>query len=1337
MTQRNASRSGARTANMALRRARHRNGPAFYAPPAFHAPPALCVLATLIVAIVSGAAQAQPSGGAVVAGQATIQHGVGAVDINQASDKAIINWDKFGIKSGEAVNFRQPGSQSVTLNRVIGHDPSAIHGALTANGTVMLVNPNGIVFGHGARVDVGGLVATTANIRDDDFLAGRYRFDQASDKLNARVINEGHISIKDNGLAALVAPSVQNTGVIQARLGKVALAGAQRFTLDFHGDGLLSFDAGSAVDAIPRDADGQPMALVDNAGQIHAEGGTVLLSANAVKTVVDKVINTSGVVSATSVDSHQGNIVLSGGQAGTVAVDGKLDASGVEAGQQGGKIVITGQHVAVNGTASLDVSGATAGGEIALGSLGIAPDHGAPAFSGKSSTVTVASGAQLKADALHVGKGGTITLWSEDATVHAGAISARGGQEGGDGGFAEVSSNKKIGLTGSADLRAPKGKTGLLLIDPETLTITDDDEGVGDQDVAAGSGTLGPDAPNIGGNTISRGLLESLTATTNIKLEATGQITVNAMTNDLIDLQTTSGHYFWLQSTETGGIKFDDPDTVIRTAGGDITLTALGSGSLENIGGLESQGGTITLSATNGNIILRNTIDADDGKVGLHATNGSITNHGVGYRVAGLEVDLLAANGIGGASSRINTDALSVSAEVTGDGDIYLGSSHEIGVGLQQVTTANGNIDIAASGGLISYVGLSAGNGGHITLRAETSGVYIDHDLTLADGGNLTIDARGEVYVNGTIALIGADDPGGGGTVGANLDVTAKEVTLLGTVMTDGAQAYHADATVLFDSLAAGGSMTFDGDVVVWSDCSCPKLDAVDTTVLASDESILIGGGLYGEENGEIAVSMTAAKNVTIRDEVRELDSLDITADTIKLGSVSTNTKQFYSGQTTLSGEYVVNDGIFLVDGTATLAGDTTIEAYSGIGFNGRVEGRYDLAIHAGEGYSAIAFADMIGSADTRLGALTTSAEATYFNGAVHADSVTASGAIALAGNRVDTTGAQTYGGHVTLAGDTTLSGSLVTFAQGTDSGINAGQHALTIQGDASLSGDLGAQNALASLTVLGSTTLGQGSITTVGQQTYQGTLTALSEEGITLTAARFTFDGDVSASKGAIALTNDATGTVTFSNNATVHAAKGFTQQGGGTLHMPASLRVDQGPISITALASLPAGKASITTDGTITIAGLRGPDTRLTMASGGGAQNVGLDNSDARYKIDVAQLIVPDAGSANLYGTVAAHTGAQAAEHITTDLTGHPYYINNTPWQPAGSKPTPSEPATRDTVNRIAAITAPQIIVPSTPRTDSLFRRTVTPEGVGADALALYADPRVLTLADDDSDD
>ncbi|MCH1993936.1 filamentous hemagglutinin N-terminal domain-containing protein, partial [Achromobacter xylosoxidans] len=631
--------------------------------------PALTTMAMVIGSLVSGGAHANPTGGNVVAGGATINdRGNGTLDINQSTGKAIINWKDFSIGANETVNFRQPGSNSITLNRVVGNDPSAIFGRLNANGTVMLVNPNGVLFGKGARIDVGGLVATTANISDKDFLAGKYKFDKPSSKANAMIVNEGTISIKDSGLAVLVAPAVRNSGVIEAKLGRVALAGAKTVTVDFHGDGLLSFDATSTVNELPRDADGKPVsALVTNAGVIRADGGTVLMTARAVKGVIDNVVNTDGIVSAKAVGTQNGKIVLSGGDAGTVNVAGTVEATGANAGERGGKVVVTGEHVNVARSAAIDVSGAAGGGEIALGSQGVAPDDGSAAFSGKSSTVKVAAGASLKADALVNGKGGNVTMWSNDATAFAGSLSARGGAQGGDGGFAEVSSNKNIGLTGSADLRAPKGKTGLLLIDPTDLRIVDSASGGGSQDGAAGDGTINGGDANTANNTVSRGLLESLAGTTNIKLEATGQITVADMA--AINLKTTAGHSFTMRSTQTGGIRFENSNTEISTQGGSITLEALGVGStLDNIGKLTSRGGAITLNAT-GDINLANVINAGTGAAQIRTSAGSIRNTGGANQVvAGSTVKLDASGGsIGDPAAAVNTRTAQLSLATGGN----------------------------------------------------------------------------------------------------------------------------------------------------------------------------------------------------------------------------------------------------------------------------------------------------------------------------------------------------------------------------------------------------------------------------------------------------------------------------------------------------------------------------------------------------------------------------------------------------------------------------------------------------------------------------------------------
>src|SRR3954462_7127259 len=182
------------------------------------------------------AATALPTGGQVTSGSATLTYTPNKLQVDQGSNKAILQWDGFSIGSNAWVNFSQPSASAVALNRVTGTNPSEIFGRLTSNGQVFLTNPNGVLFAPGASVDVGGLFATTLSIADKDFLAGRYNFYNAGGA--GSVINQGNI-VTANGYPALPAPQVRNAGIIVARAGTVALAAGDRVSLDMVGDGLI------------------------------------------------------------------------------------------------------------------------------------------------------------------------------------------------------------------------------------------------------------------------------------------------------------------------------------------------------------------------------------------------------------------------------------------------------------------------------------------------------------------------------------------------------------------------------------------------------------------------------------------------------------------------------------------------------------------------------------------------------------------------------------------------------------------------------------------------------------------------------------------------------------------------------------------------------------------------------------------------------------------------------------------------------------------------------------------------------------------------------------------
>lgn len=294
----------------------------------------LQLLAVSLMMACGASAYAQPAGGVVSAGSATIGGTAGQMTITQTTPNVAINWQSFGIRAGESVQFVQPGSNSVALNRVVGADPSSILGNLSSNGKVFLVNPNGILFGRGASVNVGGLLASTLALSDANFMAGNYKFSGAG---TGTVVNQGTINAASGGYVALLGANVSNQGVISAQLGTVALAAGNAVTLDMAGDKLLNV----TVDQ------GAVNALVDNGGMLRADGGLVLMTTQAAGSLLANAVNNTGVVQAQTLQNVNGTIRLLGGmENGTMGVGGMLDASAPNGGA-GGFIETSAAHVKI------------------------------------------------------------------------------------------------------------------------------------------------------------------------------------------------------------------------------------------------------------------------------------------------------------------------------------------------------------------------------------------------------------------------------------------------------------------------------------------------------------------------------------------------------------------------------------------------------------------------------------------------------------------------------------------------------------------------------------------------------------------------------------------------------------------------------------------------------------------------------------------------------------------------------------------------------------------------------------------------------------------------------
>lgn len=305
----------------------------------------------LAVVLLAGPALAQlaptalPTAGQVAAGQAAIATSGSAMTITQSSQRAAINWQSFQIGAQASVQFNQPNAAAATLNRVTGAEASVIEGALRANGQVWLVNPNGVLFNGSARVDVGGLVASTRDLGVADFMAGRASFQGSG---TGDVVNLGRLNAADGGYVALIGRAVRNDGTVTARLGSVAAAAGDRVTLNFEGNSLV----GVAIEQGTLDA------LVANGGAIRADGGRIVLAAKTASALIDAVVNTTGELRARTIGSRDGRILLlSDMEHGRTEVGGLLDAS-APAGGNGGFIETSAAKVRVADDATITTAAA-------------------------------------------------------------------------------------------------------------------------------------------------------------------------------------------------------------------------------------------------------------------------------------------------------------------------------------------------------------------------------------------------------------------------------------------------------------------------------------------------------------------------------------------------------------------------------------------------------------------------------------------------------------------------------------------------------------------------------------------------------------------------------------------------------------------------------------------------------------------------------------------------------------------------------------------------------------------------------------------------------------------
>jgi len=543
----------------------------------------------LLISTILGmqAVYALPQGAQVVQGSAAISTPNSSTMNITNSNNAVINWQQFNIGTGQTTNFIQPNSASSVLNRVISNNPSQILGNLNSNGQVFLINQHGILVGEGSRINTNGFFASTLNITNDDFLKGDLNF---KDGGLGGINNKGYIHAGEDGNVVLIAPNIENGGVIEVENGNIILAAGESITISSLDNASVEFQVQASDNK------------VTNLGSVIAKNGAASLFAGTLKH--------SGTIRATGLVRDKNGIIR------LVALDktevsGSVDVSGNVA----GNIEILGDVVDIQQGANIDASSNAGAGEILIGGdqQGLNPNIQ------NATSTTVAAGAQIHADGMNQGDGGKVIVFAKNDVHIQGDITAKGGDLSGDGGFIETSGLKQLDITSIPDASAVNGEAGEWLIDPNNITIQTTGA---DTNVTNISGVI--DTVNDGAIITTATIANALDAGTNVTISTgiagnnteLGDITINnaiVPTGSTIANLTLNAHNDINVNADIGG-----------TATFNITLTAdsdiNGSGDI-NFGNaiLNTRFGDLTLSGNAINVIGLTSIENNNSIVTLNA----------------------------------------------------------------------------------------------------------------------------------------------------------------------------------------------------------------------------------------------------------------------------------------------------------------------------------------------------------------------------------------------------------------------------------------------------------------------------------------------------------------------------------------------------------------------------------------------------------------------------------------------------------------------------------------------------------------------------------------------
>lgn len=1019
----------------------------------------------------------------VAQGNVTIQQVPNSTVVNQTSAKAIINWKSFNINPSEKTHFQQPAG-GVALNRISPtNGASQIYGQLTATGQIILVNPAGIFFGPSAYVNVGGLIATTANISDHNFMNGIYQFSKV-DSHSGAIINEGQIIAAQNGLVALVAPTVINRGMIQANLGRVVLASGSAFTMSFSEDKLVNF----VIDA--------PGTQVANTGSVIADGGKILVAAKTASGVLDRTINMEGLLQAKSMELKDGEIVISGDPgAGEIRIAATVDASGKRIDEKGGKVEITGYNILLDSPALLDVSGDKGAGVIQIGGnyQGIGPLPHANA-------VVMAPGAKIYADALTSGDGGQVILWSDSVTKVHGSLSARGGSQSGNGGLIETSSKGFLATSGiQVDTSALHGEAGAWLLDPADLTIST-------------AATANP-APFTATYTADNNSNTSTVNTTDL---------TNALAAGSVIIQTTAGG----TGTGSGNITVSDPFS--WSSSNSLTLSSInnifinaavgtGAAGSQLILDMAGSGGTQTGIISGSGTLVKQGAGTFTTSLANTYTGGTTVNAGT--------LSVTNANGLGSSGAiTVNAGTLHVSGVTLANNSAMTINGSGGGSGALSGTTARVNNPITLgsastlrnpTGGSTLFIGGNINTAGFPLSFTTAGNIIVDNTSAISGTGSVTVTG------NGTVRFFGGTNTYTGGT------------TVNGLLQIDGLSSLGPSGAI---TIANGASLAFgiNGTLLNTSNITVSGTGNIGGAIIGGGDAIL-NNNIIMVGNTTFAGSFVAGGSLTLNGSIS--GAFNVTVSTIR--PVTFGGSNTYSGTTSVSGNTLTLTSIGALGNTTstTIASGATLN----INFNNATLSNGSGISLTGTGVSSVGALTFSGTNATLANAITLSG-ATSMGGSgsgvlsgniLGAQTLTkvGSGTISLAGTSNASTTTTISAGTLQI-GNGSTTGTL-----GTGAVTNNGTLALNRSNSYTLTNDISGTGSL--------TQSGTGTTILTGTNTYSG-ITTIS--GGTLQVGNVGITGSLGTGNitNNAALVFNRSNSLTISND--ISGSGTLTQLGAGT---------------------------------------------------------------------------------------------------------------------------------------------------------------------------------------------